>query len=187
LTNANSDRNPNLTELFRHNLWANLILIDLCATLPEDVLETNVPGTFGTVRETLGHLVGTEEGYLAGLVGDIERDSSSDEETTPTLATLRERALQAGEVLALATVREHAVKSGEGLIAYAAAVDGNPTVRVAWFGQTYAIPSSLFLVQAINHATEHRTQIKTALTQAGIAPPELDGWAWDREKSGQIG
>jgi uncharacterized damage-inducible protein DinB len=35
------------------------------------------------------------------------------------------------------------------------------------------------LTQAINHATEHRTQIRTALTQAGIEPPALDGWAWD--------
>ena len=98
MTSARSDLNPILTEIFRHNLWANLSLIDLCATLPEDVLETNVPGTFGTIRETLGHLAGTEEGYLAGLVADIESDSSSDKEAGPNLATLRERALQSGEV-----------------------------------------------------------------------------------------
>jgi uncharacterized damage-inducible protein DinB len=185
LTNARSDLNPILTELFRQNLWANLTLIDFCATLPEEILETNVPGTFGTIRETLGHLAGTEEGYLAGLVGDIESDSSSDEEASPNLATLRERALHVGEILALATMREHAVTSGEGLIAYAEAVEGNPTVRVVWFGQTYEMQASLFLVQAINHATEHRAQIKTALTQAGSTPPELDGWSWDRQKSGQ--
>ena len=35
---------PVLAELFRHNLWANLTLIDLCATLPDEILETNVPG-----------------------------------------------------------------------------------------------------------------------------------------------
>ena len=28
---------PVLAELFRHNLWANLILIDLCATLPNEI------------------------------------------------------------------------------------------------------------------------------------------------------
>jgi uncharacterized damage-inducible protein DinB len=185
LTNVSSDRNPILTEMFHHNLWANLTLIDFCATLPDEILETNLPGTFGTIRETLGHLAGTEEGYLAGLVGDIAPDSSSAEEVSPNLATLRERALHAGEALALATVREHAMKSGEGLIAFVEAVEGNPTARVAWFGQTYEMPASLFLVQAINHATEHRAQIKTALTQAGVPPPELDGWTWDREKSGQ--
>ena len=83
---------PILAGLFRHNLWANLTLIDLCATLPDEILETNVPGTFGTVRDTLGHLAGTEEGYLAGLVEEAERDSNSDNEASPNLATLRERA-----------------------------------------------------------------------------------------------
>ena len=28
---------PILAELFRHNLWANLTLIDLCLTLPEEI------------------------------------------------------------------------------------------------------------------------------------------------------
>jgi uncharacterized damage-inducible protein DinB len=175
---------PVLAELFRHNLWANLTLIDLCATLPDEILETNVPGTFGTVRDTLGHLAGTEEGYLAGLV-EAECDSNSDKEASPNLATLRERALQVGEVLDLAIVREHVVKSGEGLIAYAETVEGNPTLRVIWHDQSYEMPAALFLVQAINHATEHRTQIKTALTQAGITPPELDGWTWDAARRGE--
>jgi uncharacterized damage-inducible protein DinB len=30
----------------------------------------------------------------------------------------------------------------------------------------------------INHATEHRAQIMVMLTQLGIQPPELDGWAY---------
>ena len=184
MTNLSADCNSILTAILRHNLWANLALIDLCATLPNEVLETNVPGTFGSIRETLGHLVGTEEGYLAGLISDPEPGSPPDAEAYPNLATLRERALRRGDVLALATVREHAVKSGEGLVAYAGEVDGNPLVRVTWFGQTYEMPASLFLVQAVNHATEHRAQIKTALTHAGITPPELDGWTWDRETNG---
>ena len=169
-----------LAELFRHNLWANLALIDLCATLPDEILETNVSGTFGTIRDTLSHLAGTEEGYLSGLVGErTKRNSNVDEQESPNLATLRERALQSGEVLDLAIVREHAAQSGEGLIAYAAAVEGNPTLQVIWHDQSYELPAALLLIQAINHATEHRTQIKTALNQAGITPPELDGWTWD--------
>ena len=176
---------PVLADLFRHNLWANLTLIDLCATLPDEILETNVPGTFGTIRDTLGHLVGTENGYFTGLVEEeTGRKSNSDEKASPSLATLRERAMQVGEVLDLAIVREHAVDSGEGLVAYAAAVEGNPTLRVIWHDQSYELPAALLLVQAINHATEHRTQIKTALTQAGIAPPELDGWTWDAGRRG---
>ena len=60
---------PVLAELFRHNLWANLTLIDLCLTLPGEILETNVPGTFGGIRETLTHMVGAEERYLLALAG----------------------------------------------------------------------------------------------------------------------
>jgi uncharacterized damage-inducible protein DinB len=160
---------PVLAELFRHNLWANLILIDLCLTLPEEILETNVPGTFGGIRETLAHLVGAEERYLAALVAGPERRNPTLEETAPDLTTLR----------------EHARQSGEGFIAFAEKVEGNPTMRVTWRGQSHEMPAALFLVQAINHATEHRTQIKTALTQASITPPELDGWTWDDERRGQ--
>jgi uncharacterized damage-inducible protein DinB len=40
------------------------------------------------------------------------------------------------------------------------------------------MPLSLFLLQAINHATEHRSQVATILTQLGLTPPEMDGWAY---------
>jgi hypothetical protein len=85
----------------------------------------------------------------------------------------------------LATLREHARRSGEAFIAYAETVEGNPILDVTWHGQSYEMPAALFLVQAINHATEHRTQIKTALTQAGITPPELDGWTWNDARRGE--
>jgi uncharacterized damage-inducible protein DinB len=157
---------PVLAELFRHNLWANLTLIDLCLTLPEEILETNVPGTYGGIRETLTHLVGAEERYVAAFAGGPERRNPTLEETAPDLATLR----------------EHARQSGEGFVAYAETLDGNPILDVTWHGQSYKVPAAFYFVQAINHATEHRTQIKTALTQAGISPPELDGWTWDDER-----
>jgi uncharacterized damage-inducible protein DinB len=158
-----------LAELFRHNLWANLTLIDLCATLPDDVLGSDVRGTYGGIRQTLTHLAGAEERYLAALTAGPERRNPALEETAPDLATLR----------------EHARQSGEGFVAYAETVEGNPTLRVTWHGESYETPAALFLVQAINHATEHRTQIKTALTQAGITPPELDGWTWDDARRGE--
>jgi len=157
---------PVLAELFRHNLWANLTLIDLCLTLPDKILETNVPGTFGGIPETLTHVVGAEERYLLALAGGTTQRSPSLEEIAPDLAT----------------VREHARQSGERFIAYAGTVEGNPILDVTWHGQTYKMPTAFYLVQAINHSTEHRSQVKIALTQAGISPPELDGWTWDDER-----
>src|SRR4051794_15508915 len=105
--------------MFRHNLWANLTLIDLCATLPDEILETNVPGTFGTIRDTLTHLAGAEERYLPALVGGPNRRNPALEETSPDLATLR----------------EHVRLSGEGFVAFAESVEGAPILRVTWRGE----------------------------------------------------
>ncbi len=43
---------------------------------------------------------------------------------------------------------------------------------------TWWMPVSLFLLQAVNHGTEHRSQVATILTQLGVEPPEMDGWAY---------
>jgi uncharacterized damage-inducible protein DinB len=155
--------NAILADLFRHNRWANLGLVDFCHQLPDDVLETSVPGTYGTIRETLAHIAGAEERYLTALTGTAERRNPSLEESRPDMVTLR----------------QHLDQSGAGLIAYAESITGDPTLPVVWRGETHQAPASLFLVQAINHATEHRSQIMTAATQGGASPPELDGWSWD--------
>ena len=54
-----------LLELFRHNTWATLQLIEHCQGLADETLDLTTPGTFGTIRETLLHLVGAEEGYFS--------------------------------------------------------------------------------------------------------------------------
>jgi len=43
------------------------------------------------------------------------------------------------------------------------------------------VPASLILTQAINHATKHRAQVMTILTQQGVEPPDLSGWAYVEE------
>ena len=126
-----------VAEMFRHNLWANMTLTAFCAALTDDVLETAIPGTYGGIRETLAHVAGAEERYLAALTGGPERRNPTLEQTNPDVATLRARVRQ----------------SGEGLIELAEHVDGDPALTVTWHGKKYTMPTSLFLVQAINHAT----------------------------------
>lgn len=48
-----SSVNMALAELFRHDQWANLRLLDLCAVLDDEVPSAGAPRTFGPVRETL--------------------------------------------------------------------------------------------------------------------------------------
>jgi uncharacterized damage-inducible protein DinB len=40
------------------------------------------------------------------------------------------------------------------------------------------MPASIILIQAINHATEHRAHVMTIITQMGIEPPDVSGWEY---------
>ena len=56
---------------------------------------------------------------------------------------------------------------------------------IDWDGEPRDVLKTILLTQAINHATEHRAQIMTILTQLGIQPPNLDSWSYfdELEKS----
>jgi uncharacterized damage-inducible protein DinB len=150
-----------LADLFRHNLWANLRLLEACEALSDPQLDATVQGTFGSIRVTLTHLAGSEESYVARLTGEQFNG-----------------AIRAGEVLGLAELRSHLRRSGEALIELAQQASAIGSVRVAWGGSVWQVPPGVILAQAINHTTEHRTQINTIITQQGIEPPAIDGWAY---------
>ena len=150
-----------LVTLFRHNLWANLGLIDACATLDEAQLAATAVGTYGTIYDTLHHLVRAEQNCLFLLTGD-----------SPVARLSRENKPD------VATLRENARLFGEGLMAVAANATPSMMVHSVEEDGRWALPAGVVLTQVINHATEHRAHIMTILTQIGIQPPELDAWAF---------
>jgi uncharacterized damage-inducible protein DinB len=166
-TNTSTAEDPPLVTLFRHHLWANLRLIDACAALDEAQLSATTAGTYGAILDTLRHVVRSEQYYLMHLTG-----------RRPEFLAQPDRPVE------LAGLREEARASGEGLIAYAATVgpgdlaymDDDEDESLHW-----PIPAGYILTQVINHATEHRAQINTILTQQGIQPPNLSGWAYQEQ------
>ncbi len=155
--------NELLVALFDHNRWANLRLIDACAELDAARLSESVVGTYGAIADTLVHLVAAEGRYVAGL-GDRSGRARAISEANPFPG--------------FDALQEHAAWSGGWLIDFATTAEGDPIREDDWSGEIERLPTSLFLTQAINHATEHRAQIATILTQLGIEPPEMDGWRW---------
>jgi len=151
-------------DLYKHHLWANLALLDACEQLPEEGLDAGATGTYGAIRDTLVHLLAAEGRYLAGMTG---REAAPD-------------ALKEGACPGIAELKRHARVSGEELIALARSVASNDVIKVERGGQRYEIPISIFFAQAINHGTEHRAHVCTALTQQGIEPPSLDVWQYLR-------
>ena len=153
---------PVLQTLFRHNLWANLGLLEACAALSDEQLETSAIGGFGAIGDTLQHIVRAEESYFyrIGTGNPIVRP-----DPVPPLS--------------FDEMTESLRNSGEGLIEWADKVQASDSVEIKWKdGQLVDVPKAVILTQAINHATEHRAQIMAILTQLGIEPPELSGWEY---------
>ena len=75
-----------LSDAFAHHAWATQRLLDECAGLTPDQLATTVPGTYGSILDTMRHIVGADASYLNILTGG--RIASVDEESM-TLDELR--------------------------------------------------------------------------------------------------
>ena len=143
-------------KLFEHNNWANQKIIEACYTLSEEQLDSEPQSaTRGTIRRTLLHLVHSQAGYLLLLTLPVnERNNPA-----PTFDQLQDSARRSGEGLA-SLVKDK--------------LDTLPE-RLQTTDGYYVVPW-IVLIQVINHATEHREQIKSMLSALGVTPPNMDGW-----------
>ena len=64
---ANELRTPIILQALRHDIWATEKYIAFCRKLTKQQLEMSAPGTYGSIRATLSHLVRGDERYLARL------------------------------------------------------------------------------------------------------------------------
>ncbi len=150
-----------LTMLFRHNLWANLRLLERCAELTSEQMSATIPGSHGSVHDTLQHIVTSEQSYFSRI------------------STGQPRRRPGGEApMTIVEMVEAMRTTGLGLIEWASKVQAGDTVQVDWDGTPRAVPKTIILTQVINHATEHREQVKAILTQLGIQPPDLQSWSF---------
>jgi uncharacterized damage-inducible protein DinB len=146
-----------LVKVFEHNNWANQQVIQACLALNDEQLDAPPQSvTMGTIRQTLTHLVSAQRGYLALLT--LPREARP---TNP---------------LALAELQESARMSGEGLLALVRGEGKEPLQAKVQSRDGNFVESWVVLVQVINHATEHREQIKSMLSSLGVTPPDIDGW-----------
>jgi uncharacterized damage-inducible protein DinB len=149
-----------LRDAFGHHVWATLILLDTCAGLSAEQLASTVPGTYGSIIDTLRHLVSADSSYLALLSGGGV--TVIDEEDDTDIPTLRAAMEVHGPVWAAVLER-----------------DLDPTTVVTRHrddGSSSIAPLGIRLAQVIHHGTDHRSQVCTALTTLGIEPPAIDAW-----------
>jgi uncharacterized damage-inducible protein DinB len=157
-----------LKDAFGHHVWATLRLIDACAQLTTEQLETPAPGTYGSIMETMRHIVGADSYYLSVL-------------TEGLIPAIDEDRMDLAELRATLTVNEAA---WFGVVAR----DLDPEamlVRRRHDGSDTGAPVGIRLAQALHHGTDHRSQICTVLTTLGMEPPDIDVWAF-AEQDGRL-
>src|SRR5712692_9130472 len=131
--------NGALRDLYRHKTWATLRLIEHCQGLDDEHLDATVTGTYGTIRETLRHLVEAEEGYFKLLARKQPSEPLPDGPVA--LEELADRIRCLGP-------RWEAIAEDPDLAA------GDVRTSDGW-----RLPASVIMSQAIHHAGAHRTHI----------------------------
>ncbi len=150
--------NDFLIKLFEHNNWANQQIIQACSTLSDAQLDAEplVP-VKGSIRLTLLHLVTAQQGYFNIFTVPVAERS----QVQLDFADLADSARQSGESF-LALLR------GE-----RQPLPGRLQTRDGFYVEPWVL-----IVQVINHATEHREQIKHLLSALGLTSPEIDAWIY---------
>ena len=150
-----------LTTLFNHHLWANLRLLERCVDLTSDQLDATIPEAYGSIYDTLQHIVTAEQSYFSRISTGQPRRHPAD-----------------APPMTMAEMAESLRTTGSGLIEWGSKVQADDTVQLDWDGTPRVVPKTIILAQVINHATEHREQIKAILTEIGIEPPDLQSWSY---------
>ena len=149
-----------LDDAMAHHIWATERLIDACSDLTSEQLATPVPGTYGSILDTFRHLVSTDCWYLTFFRDEPQR-------------------IEEGAEAGLGELRAAITRNGrEWMDLLAAGVDGEATMVEHGDGWNFHAPTGFRLAQVIQHGTDHRSQICTALTSFGVDPPAIDLWAY---------
>jgi uncharacterized damage-inducible protein DinB len=154
--------NAPLAEMFRYNRWANHELLSACAWLGDEQLDARMPGISGPLRTLFLHFVGAQQTFVLRTKGRQHEGELNGSSPWPGFDTLL----------------EIADSTSDELIAIAESLDADCDVDLPWRDKVYRLPKSFFLVHALEHGVEHRTEIKVALMQLGVPTPDLDGWCY---------
>jgi uncharacterized damage-inducible protein DinB len=160
--------NGALLELYRHKTWATLRLIEYCQGLADEHLDATIPGTYGTIRQTLRHLVAAEQGYYSTLT----RPPFPSREAARAFV-LPDR-LPEGDV-GLDELAERIRRLGPRWEALAE--DDDLPAREVTTRDGWRLPAAVVMAQAIHHADDHRTHVMSILGARGVSLPESDDLA----------
>jgi uncharacterized damage-inducible protein DinB len=147
-----------MEDAFAHHVWATLRVVDTCLELSPQQLETVVPGTYGSILDTLRHLIGSDSWDLFVATGDRASLIREDDMDLSELRAAMESHGPGWSRLLAGDLDPHSMLDE---------VDPND-------GYERHIAMGIQLAQVLHHGTDHRSQVCTALTALGVQPPTID-------------
>jgi uncharacterized damage-inducible protein DinB len=154
----------------RHDVWATAKLLAYCRGLTDAQLDLTTPGTFGTIRRTLQHIVGADEDYLKKLGLATVDPLLPDEEDLPLERT-------AAELEIVRAAVETLFASGQS--------DPDRVIddekRKNPKDPPLQMDAWMMLTQFVHHGSDHRAHIGTILGVHGLETPRLDVWSYGNE------
>lgn len=150
-----------LKTLYDYSYWANRKLADALSRLTTDEFTQHVAGSYGSIRNTMVHMLSAEWGWLERCGGAV-----------------RGPALVAGDYPTVASLldRWHEVESH--VRTFLAALSGDELEREVRFaiggGLNHSMPVGQLLHHAAIHGVHHRGQVAVLLRALGHAPGNFD-------------
>jgi len=163
-------RVADLQRLYDYGYWANRKLFAVIAELTPEEFTRQVAGSYGSVRNTLVHVLSAEWGWL-DRCGGRERGPRLNAEDYSTPAALIEKwsSVEAYVREFLSGLRD-ADLSREVEFAFGA-------------GPKYRMPVGQLLQHGANHAVHHRGQVALLLRMLGRTPGDFDLLYYDGDRA----
>lgn len=146
-----------LENLYAYNAWANAQVFAVCRVVDEQWLEEQAPGTYGTILDTLRHLVEVEDVYARMLSGGSMENVETREDHD--LGWLADWVARLGQQYA-----EMVAGAGESFY--------DEDLNVPWFD--FHLTKHDGLLQVLSHSAQHRAQVLSMLGARGLKVPDLD-------------
>lgn len=153
-------RANDLERLYDYHYWANRKLLAVVSQLTPEQFTQSVAGSYGSVRNTLVHILSAEWGWLERC-GGPKRGERLNPDDYPTVEAL----IRAWEPVE------------ESLRALLSTLEDSDLARSTVFtldGRAYALPLEDMLHHAAVHAVHHRGQVSLLLRTLGFVPGNFD-------------
>lgn len=156
---------PPMLRQMRHDVWATQALLDRCRALTEEQLLLTAPGTYGTIRKTLAHIVRANEGYLN------------------TYQLIPQPFLEATDATPLDEIASRLARVREAVERLFVSREVEFDRRIHDERRKADLELWVPLTQFSHHGTDHRSQICTILSLHGLDVPDLDVWAYAKAEN----